>query len=182
MGISHHWIFLLLFLSLLGSSVNIPLWQFSPSTHHLTWFPCLLTGICSLITTKTTIAINLGGAIIPIFLSFYLMVKALQPKKPVLATLIVSIIVYHFSRAVPGVGITIPTMLPALSAAISSLFLEKQAAPQTAYISGSIGTLIGADLANLSKIKKLGLSMASIGGAGTFDGIFLSGIMAVILA
>jgi len=177
-----HGVFLLLFFSLLGSYVNIPLWQVPSSPHHVTWFTGLWSVIPSLITSKTTIAVNLCGAIIPLFISLYLMVKALHPKKTLLATLIVSLIVYYFSRVVPGVGITIPILLPALSAALSSLLLDKQATPQTAYISGSIGTLIGADLANLSKIKDLGISTASIGGAGTFDGIFLSGIMAVILA
>jgi len=180
--ISPHGVFLLLFFSLLGSHVNIPLWQIPSSPQHVTWFTGLWSVIPSLINSKTTIAINLGGAIIPLFISLYLMVKALHPAKTLLATLIVSLIVYDFSRLVPGVGITIPMLLPAISAALSSLLLDKQTTPQTAYISGSIGTLIGADLANLSKIKKLGISTASIGGAGTFDGIFLSGIMAVILA
>ena len=45
-----------------------------------------------------------------------------------------------------------------------------------------MGTLIGADLLNLDKISGLGAPVASIGGAGTFDGIFLIGIMAVLLA
>jgi uncharacterized membrane protein len=51
-----------------------------------------------------------------------------------------------------------------------------------AYVSGVLGTLIGADLLNLNRISKLGAPVASIGGAGTFDGVFLSGIIAVILA
>jgi uncharacterized membrane protein len=51
-----------------------------------------------------------------------------------------------------------------------------------AYIAGSLGTLIGADLTNLSKVRGLGAPVASIGGAGTFDGIFLTGILAVLLA
>src|SRR5216684_2048830 len=55
-------------------------------------------------------------------------------------------------------------------------------APPLAYIGGSMGTLIGADLMNLDKITGLGAPVASIGGAGTFDGIFLTGILAVLLA
>jgi len=51
-----------------------------------------------------------------------------------------------------------------------------------AYIAGSLGTLIGADLTNLDKVRGLGAPVASIGGAGTFDGIFLTGILAVLLA
>ena len=51
-----------------------------------------------------------------------------------------------------------------------------------AYVGGTLGTLIGADLANLGKVQKLGAPVASIGGAGTFDGIFIAGITAVLLA
>ena len=51
-----------------------------------------------------------------------------------------------------------------------------------AYVAGVLGTLIGADLSNLHAIPKLGAPVASIGGAGTLDGVFLSGIMAVLLA
>ena len=51
-----------------------------------------------------------------------------------------------------------------------------------ASVSGSLGTLIGADLLNLGRIQGLGAPVMSIGGAGTFDGIFLTGIMAVRLA
>ena len=51
-----------------------------------------------------------------------------------------------------------------------------------AYISGVMGTLIGADLMNLGRLSELGAPVASIGGAGTFDGIFLTGIVAVLLA
>ena len=45
-----------------------------------------------------------------------------------------------------------------------------------------MGTLIGADIMNLGKIQGLGAPVASIGGAGTFDGVFLVGIVAVLLA
>jgi hypothetical protein len=67
------------------------------------------------------------------------------------------------------------------SASHSPLRLCEYAAP-LAYIGGSMGTLIGTDLSNLDKINGLGAPVASIGGAGTFDGIFLTGILAVLLA
>ncbi|HEV2170401.1 MAG TPA: DUF1614 domain-containing protein, partial [Candidatus Binatus sp.] len=51
-----------------------------------------------------------------------------------------------------------------------------------AYISGVLGTLVGADLLNLRNLTDLGAPVASIGGAGTFDGIFMTGIVAVLLA
>jgi uncharacterized membrane protein len=62
------------------------------------------------------------------------------------------------------------------------MLLSTKYAPALAYISGTFGTLIGADLLNLGKIQGLGAPIASIGGAGTFDGIFTTGILAVLLA
>jgi uncharacterized membrane protein len=62
------------------------------------------------------------------------------------------------------------------------VLIARENAAALAYVSGSLGTLIGADLLNLDAVPGLGAPVASIGGAGTFDGIFLTGIMAVLLA
>jgi uncharacterized membrane protein len=83
---------------------------------------------------------------------------------------------------VPGLGIAVPVFLPALVTAVVALLLSRRDAAPLAYIAGSMGTLIGADLTNLDKVRGLGAPVASIGGAGTFDGIFLTGILAVLLA
>ncbi|MGA9991623.1 MAG: DUF1614 domain-containing protein, partial [Thiobacillaceae bacterium] len=69
-----------------------------------------------------------------------------------------------------------------LATAIVALALSRRHAAPLAYICGSLGTLIGADLLNLGKIQGLGAPIASIGGAGTFDGIFLTGLLAVLYA
>src|SRR5262245_2476400 len=87
------------------------------------------------------------------------------------------------ARSRSGIGdIAMPVLVPALVACIVALILSRIHAAQLAYIGGSLGTLIGADLFNLGKISGLGAPVASIGGAGTFDGIFLVGILAVLLA
>ena len=83
---------------------------------------------------------------------------------------------------VPGLGIAVPVFMPALVTAVIALLLSRKDAPPLAYIAGGLGTLIGADLTNLDKVRGLGAPVASIGGAGTFDGIFLTGILAVLLA
>jgi uncharacterized membrane protein len=51
-----------------------------------------------------------------------------------------------------------------------------------AYVAGTLGTLLGADLLNLYRVRQLEAPVVSIGGAGTFDGIFVTGIVAVLLA
>jgi uncharacterized membrane protein len=67
-------------------------------------------------------------------------------------------------------------------AALLAYILPSRAPKVIAYVSGVLGTLIGADLSNFNVIPELGALVASIGGAGTIDGVFLSGIMAVLLA
>jgi uncharacterized membrane protein len=83
---------------------------------------------------------------------------------------------------VPGLGIAVPIFMPVLVTAIVAVIPSRADSAPLAYIAGSLGTLIGADLTNLDKIRGLGAPVASIGGAGTFDGIFLTGMLAVLLA
>jgi uncharacterized membrane protein len=71
---------------------------------------------------------------------------------------------------------------PPLAAFATVIFLSRHSAAPLAYVSGSLGTLVGADIANLDKLRGLGTPIVSIGGAGTFDGIFLAGVLAVLLA
>ena len=99
-----------------------------------------------------------------------------------LAITIVAIACHWMARAVPGLGIALPIFIPVAVTCVAALLLSREYSPQLAYIGGSLGTLIGADLLNLGKISGLGAPVASIGGAGTFDGIFLTGILAVLLA
>jgi uncharacterized membrane protein len=83
---------------------------------------------------------------------------------------------------VPGIGIAIPSLVPPIIAATVALLVARTNVAAVAYVSGSLGTLIGADLLNLGRIQGLGAPVVSIGGAGTFDGVFLTGIIAVLLA
>lgn len=94
----------------------------------------------------------------------------------------VAVVVHALAQIVPGVGIAVPMFLPPFAAAAVSLVLAFRRAPPVAYVSGSMGTLIGADLLNLPRISELAAPVVSIGGAGTFDGVFLTGIIAGLLA
>ena len=84
------------------------------------------------------------------------------------------------SRPVPG-GIVSPSLVSPLAAALTAVFVESLQYHVTAYVAGTVGTLLGADLLNFYKIPRLGSSVVSIDGAGTFDGVLLSGILAVLL-
>jgi len=51
-----------------------------------------------------------------------------------------------------------------------------------AYVAGTFGHLVGADILNMPRVRSLQAPMVSIGGAGTFDGVFLAGLVTVLLA
>ena len=185
-GVSRRYMFAFLLLSILGSYVNIPLAKLPAehlyAGHVVTFFGMRYVVPLVIDSPQTIIAVNLGGAVIPILLSLYLVLKNRMVGKSLLAVGIVTIVVHHLAHPVPGVGIAEPTLVPPLvTAGVVLLISRRQAAP-LAYVAGSLGTLIGADLLNLGKIQGLGAPIASIGGAGTFDGIFLTAILAVLLA
>jgi uncharacterized membrane protein len=96
---------------------------------------------------------------------------------------VVSLVVNRLARPVPGMGIGVPGLVPPLVAALGAYLLcPLELRAPCAYIASTMGILIGADLMNLKQIGQLGAPVASIGGAGTFDAIFLSGIIAVLLS
>ena len=185
-GVKRRWMFALLLLSILGSYVNIPVAQLPAEHVHsgqvVTFFGMQYIIPLVLDSPRTVVAVNLGGAVIPILLSVYLILKNRMFGKSLIAVSIVTIVVYHLAHPVPGVGIAEPTFVPPLVTAAVVLFISRRQAAPLAYVAGSLGTLIGADLLNLNKIRGLGAPVASIGGAGTFDGIFLTAILAVLLA
>lgn len=130
----------------------------------------------------TVLAINVGGAVIPTLMSTYLVLRYQLWIKAAIATVVIAIVIHSMATPVHGVGIAVPVFAPVVITAILAFLLSREYAAPLAYIGGSMGTLIGADLLNLDKISGLGAPIASIGGAGTFDGIFLTGILAVLLA
>jgi len=129
---------------------------------------------------EQVIAVNLGGAVIPTLFSLYLLLKA--PLIPsIIATAVITVVSKKLARPVPGVGISMPAFIPPLIAALLALILAGENAAPVAFISGVLGTLIGADLLNLHYLDELGAQVLSIGGAGVFDGIFLVGVVAAFL-
>jgi uncharacterized membrane protein len=139
--------------------------------------------------------VNVGGALIPVVISLYLLYESVVISEGYLlfalalvGVAVVTVVTKLVARPVPGLGIATPFFIPPLAALLAALVLPLLAggaagAPVIiAYVSGTLGTLIGADVMNLNHIAELGAPMASIGGAGTFDGIFLSGIIAALLA
>ncbi len=183
LGISPHNTVIILFLILIGSLINIPLTRKERVTVHESRG---LFGLFSVPMVETSyLAINVGGAVIPILLSLYFLyqiyIKGFVLKPVFIALGLMIIICRVFSKAVPGRGVMLPALIPPAFSAIFSMILAPGFAAPTAFISGVLGSLIGADLLNLWNIRKYG-GLLSIGGAGVFDGIFLVGIVSALLS
>jgi len=146
---------------LVGGLFNIPIWR----------------------SGSTTVAVNVGGAIIPLLISLYLL-----PKAPLLKTALAIGVVATVSGLLAEVGADTGirlhfgyVILP-LTAVSLALILARRKAPQVAFISGTIGGIIGVDLFHLRELIDLGAAHMSIGGRGVFDGVFTTGIIAALLA
>ncbi|AEA48089.1 DUF1614 domain-containing protein [Archaeoglobus veneficus] len=133
---------------------------------------------------KITVAVNIGGCVIPAVLALRL-VPSLPLDAWLLSFAVCTAVIYRFAMPIEGLGIAVPTFLPPLIAAASSyLFLlffgyPLYFLPQMAFSAGVLSALFGADILHLKDIERIGSGVVSIGGAGTFDGIFLTGIFAV---
>ena len=186
LGLSRRTAFAVLFAALLGSRINIPVARLpaprvvEPMIKDFFGMQYVIPRIVE--QGSTVIAVNLGGAIIPVMLSIYLIARYGITRRSLAALGVVTAVTYLLAQPVPGVGIALPPLLPSLVTAAVAVLLDPWAAPRTAFIAGTLGTLIGADLLNLGNLQALGAPIASIGGAGTFDGIFMTGVIAVLLA
>ena len=188
LGLSPRTGMLVLFGSLFGSGINIPLFSMpaerppSPPP-QLPWQFDHLRGRIEEFNGRTIVAVNLGGCVVPVGVSLYLLQLHDLPLLPVLlGVAVIAAISYSSSRPVQGMGIAMPVLIAPVAAVLVALFLAPQHAAPVAYISGTLGVLIGADLLHLPVIPRLGAPIASIGGAGTFDGIFFTGVLAALLA
>jgi len=181
LGLSPQGAVLLFSMCLLGGIINIPVsrQRFAIEKERPFFLPFLFYYPPQ--TREQVIAVNLGGAVIPVLFSIYLLGRV--PLFPTLVvTAIVTVTAKALARPVPGVGISLPAFIPPLVAAAATLLLVRENAAPVAYIAGVFGTLLGADLLNLHRFRNLGAHVLSIGGAGVFDGIFLVGLVAALLA
>jgi len=190
---------LIIWLSLLGSFINIPVKEVVSerpiirlSEFSFFGFRWVIPDI--VVRQRTIIAVNLGGAVVPSLLSLYLLVFRIPLNEPspqvtylkiLFVTVVVTVVVNRFSRLIPGLGIAVPSFIPPLTTAITTILvynLHLSSNPyMIAYVSGTLGTVIGADLLNLSKISRIGSAFVSIGGAGTFDGIYMTGLVSMFM-
>jgi len=185
-GISLGWMAIILADALLGSMINIPVARLRSEVGQentpVTVFGVTYRIPVAIRTGSTTIAVNVGGAIVPSAVAIYLICHDRLPLNTLFATLIVTALVFAVARPVAGVGIVTPSLVPPLVTALAAIWLGGHFVAAVAYVAGTFGTLVGAELLNMPRVRSLQAPMVSIGGAGTFDGVFLTGLVAVLLA
>lgn len=176
----------------LGSTFDVPVTQIERK-EPVEYLPNRLLGLHRLLSrplrrrSYTVIAVNVGGCLLPTALAGYQGARlATQAPASVLPAALLALAInvavcYYVARPTQNVGITMPPLVPAGAAAICSLILTPEWAPPVAFMAGVLGPLIGADFLHLDDIAEIGTGMASLGGAGTFDGIVLSGLVATLL-
>ena len=185
LGISSGVALTLLIVSLIGSAVNLPVARFRNQVVQVRRTVSVfgVRYIVPMLTRRsTTVAVNVGGALVPAGVSVYLITHDRIGWQALAAVVVVGALVHLVARPVPGLGIAVPALLPGVFAALVAVALHPVAVAGLAYAGGTLGTLLGADLVNLPKVRRLGAPVVSIGGAGTFDGVFITGIIAVLLA
>ncbi len=183
---------LLVLAIMIGGAVNVPVKRIARTETLLAdpfavfglpgWWPRLRR-----IRRETVIAVNVGGCVVPVGLAVYETAYLIRegPESVsglVVAAALTTAVCYWMAKPIEGIGIALPGFVPPFVAAISALVLAPEQATPVAFIAGVLGPLIGADLLHLRDVERIATGMASIGGAGTFDGIVLSGIVAAYLA
>ncbi len=170
----------------LGSLINIPVKRFRLPRDESTgtW---TLYGLDRWLPPprEKLIAVNIGGCLIPLGLVLYelLRVNVASAVLAVLGAVSINVVVcFYVSYYEPGRGILMPVLLPGVVAAFCGLVFYPENAPTVAFCAGVLGPLVGADLLHLRQINKAELGIVSIGGAGTFDGIVISGFIALLLS
>ena len=185
LGFSPGIAFLLFIAVVVGSIINIPLYQVESTVPIVPDFMDMwlqqFWGIpLHKVRQKTIIALNVGGGLIPVLLALYEIVRS-DAMAIFWVTVIVTIISYYSAQIVPGIGIQMNALIPPLTAAIAAVLIAEPLASSVAFAGGILGTLIGADLLHLKEIERMSPGVLSIGGAGVFDGIAMCGLFALLL-
>ena len=192
LGLSPTAAFIILTGIIIGSAVNIPIKRF-PRDEEISVDPFIMFGFGRLFSLPrrarrdVTVAVNLGGCVIPSMLAVYeCLLVAKRGPDALMILLIVTladvVVCFRIARPIPNLGLAMPALVPPLVAASLSLLLIPDFAPPVAFVAGVLGPLIGGDLLHLKNVLRMTPAIASIGGAGTFDGIVLSGLVAALLA
>ena len=131
-------------------------------------------------------AFNIGGAVIPLALCVYLFIKAdtgVERARSIAASLVTGAAIFAIGMFAPNEPerITVdPMILYGLAAGVIAYIFGRSR--RCAFIAGVIGMMLS-NVANAILVWNAGIPQKLVlGGAGAFDGIVISGLIAVLLA
>lgn len=142
---------------------------------------------------KQVFAVNVGGLVLPFLLSVTFLIRQHMVFQsdgvyPWIGFVLVMVAGGCYAMAKPDVltGIRIPLVLPALITFLCVyFFVPEPFRPVAAYVAGTMGAILGGNLIPLLSKRfrnSVGTPMVIIGGPGTFGGVFVAGILSVLLA
>ena len=182
-------------LMIIGYFINIPLWKIRNPVGNAgntgevyDAFTGEPVGIGEI---STTISINLGGALIPVIVSCYLLYEvhrhsAISSFLPIIACIcIVAIIAAVLTKVIPHWGVSTPLLFPSIAAIGSGILLTGGTgleAAVTAFVGGTWGILLGATVIMLMKWENTDMRQISVGGAGMFGSVFLCALLSALIA
>lgn len=193
LGFTPYQALMLMFAVITGGMINIPVktWEETYTPPSGMRYPFLgLFPRRAPLTRKKFLAVNLGGAIIPGVVSLWQIYRILTEFSEthphggivfIFVLMLNTLVSYRIAKPVENRGISLPAFIPPIVVSVPSLLLAPGIAPVIAFPAGVLGVLIGADLMHLGDIRNLNGPGGSIGGAGTFDGVFLTGVLSVFL-
>lgn len=179
---------------LVGGLINVPIYRIEHETTQPVMRGYFLPGWGWVPLPRqpqqTIVAVNVGGCLIPAALAVYEARLAWSDPQArwglVVACFVNVAVCYWLARPIAGVGIAVPALVPPLVAVLLAwLFLghaDSDLRAPVAFVAGVCGPLVGADLLHLREFARVPAGIISIGGAGTFDGIVISGLAAAFLA
>lgn len=186
---------LVVFGIIVGSLINLPLYRVDRGLAQPVMRGYMVPGLGWVPLPRderqTVVAINVGGCVIPVALAIFESYAVMHDNRArwalILAVLVNVAVCFWIARPIKGVGIAIPAFVPPL-VAVGMAWLMLGGEPSSelrapvAFVAGVAGPLVGADLMNLRQFERLSTGLVSIGGAGTFDGIVISGLAAAFFA
>jgi uncharacterized membrane protein len=184
---------------LVGSMINLPVYRIPRNDVQpeivmgLVYFGMLAPQFRR-VRRESIVAVNVGGCLVPAVLAAWqvrhLLAAGGQTPIALAAVCALSIVVcWRAARPVAGIGILMPAFIAPL-VSVGGTWLACALWPGVgienlapiAFTAGVAGPIVGADLLHLKDILQTPVGVMSIGGAGTFDGIVLSGVLAALLA
>lgn len=139
-----------------------------------------------LMSSPVEVSINVGGALLPVLLSLWLIAKAdetAERVRAILAAVLVAAAVWLGSRYLPYEPENMfldPKLLYGLSAGLIAYLAGRSR--RSAFIGGVLGIVLS-DIVHMITLMNAGIpGRTDIGGAGAFDVVIIAGIVAVMIA